>query len=262
MIAIPSGVTKEKALDILARMYGDNLHPDGTGECYVKDGKFVLNKYKHSLLKVVKKGKMFLDHLPHSSWTIVHLRKISVGHHCKENAQPFVSLNNRLSLCHNGTVFSTRLLSLYLGTCIGFEATSDSAAICELASRIGMQDLANELEWGGCFFGLTLDNVLQVVKVSGQLGLSLQPDKSCIIASEFDSEIHKSIELPRGYYRFDKDGKFLRHTQKPFFWNGYIEKPKEEPKPIKYENWDGVQYIQKGNESFSKMAKQVEIEYL
>ena len=148
LLFLPKGVTKPQALEILKKMYGDNEHADGTGEAYVDDaGKFVVNKYKHSLKKVLKKNKIFLDHLPHKSWTVVHLRKMSIGHVSQANAQPFKSLNERICVAHNGTLNNTYLLSMYLQTILGYGATSDSAAATELISRIGLRNFNDTMEY-------------------------------------------------------------------------------------------------------------------
>lgn len=219
IIAIPPNTTKKAALEIIADMYGDNEH--GTGEVYLSEGKFVLNKYGQSFSKVVKKGKVFLNHLPHNGWTLAHIRKVSVGAQCKENAHPFISLDGQMALAHNGTLPQTDLLSLYLQTINGFVSNTDSAASCELISRIGVKDFTEFVNWGGVFAVLNLDGSLEISKISGELALHLRDDKTCLIASEFDADKYKNIELLRGYFKFNANGTYSKHKAKEFVWNGY-----------------------------------------
>jgi len=151
---------------------------------------------------------------------------------------------------HNGTVNSTGLLSMYLQTIPGYRANSDSAAICEVASKVGMKELTDYLEWGGVFVSLNLDGTLEIAKVSGQLALHLNEDKTCIIASEFNDEQYKNIELPRGWFKFKADGTFHKHKVKEFFWQGYQE--------VKtYKSWNGVHYQSPATTNFNKGLEHV-----
>lgn len=237
LLFLPSGITKDEALPILKKMYGDNEHADGTGEAYVgSDGKFVVNKYGGSLKKVLKKGKTFLDHLPlENGWTVVHLRKASIGYVSQDNAQPFESLNRKICLAHNGTVYGTNLLSMYLQNLIGYKGSSDSAAICELTSAIGARNLTDTLDYGGVFGILNLDGSLEISKVSGTLQCHILPNKKCILASEFDEKKYKNTELARGYYKFNPNGEIRHYVIKKFYWGGY---PKEEKTKV----WNDVHY--------------------
>jgi predicted glutamine amidotransferase len=233
---INSGVTKKEALEILANQYGENK--DGVGEVYLKDGKFVVNKYAQSLEKVVKKGREFLSHLPHPGWTLIHIRRASCGIISKENAHPFVSMNGKIALIHNGTLNYSGLLRMYLSTIPGYVSDTDSAAATEIISRVGSKDFTERVNWGGVFCNLNLDGTLEVSKISGQLAAHMREDKSFILSSELNDDKYKNIELTHGYFKFDKDGKYLTHKVKPFEWNGY----KKEEKVIAYEDWRGVHY--------------------
>ncbi len=234
ILILNPGATRKQALDILGNMLGDNK--DGTGECYVKDGKFVLNKYVQPLDKVIKKGKVFLDHLPHNGFTIIHIRRASVGLVEKSNSQPFVSLNKEIAAIHNGTCYGTGLLSLYLSTCLGYEGDSDSRAITEILSRVGVRNFAEYQDFGGTFAVLNLDGSIEIAKLSRELSLHYTEDGSCIISSEFDESKYKSIELANGYYKFDAQGRYVTHKVKGFRWSGY------EKTVVSAQGWNGVHY--------------------
>ncbi len=235
LLFLPPNIERKEALNILIRMYGYHEHEHGTGESYIdKNGKFVINKYGARLEAVIKKKKVFLDHLPHNGWTICHLRKISVGHQCRENAQPFLSLDGSIALMHNGTISGTNLLSIYLQTCLGYEGTSDSRAITEVVSRIGAKNLVDELNWGGVLGVLNADGTLEVAKISGQLAAHVLPNGAFLMASEFNDEKYKNTELNNGYFKFNKTGQLINHQPKDFHWGGYEK--------VTYTNFAGVHY--------------------
>ncbi len=240
ILALPPMSTRKEAIAILANMLGDNN--DGTGEVYInKSGQFVVNKYPEPLAKVIKKGKTFLSHLPHAGWTLVHVRKASVGYINKENTHPFVALNGSMAMVHNGTLPNTRLLSMYLQTCEGYSATSDSGAATELISRFGMKDFTDWVNWGGVFISLNIDGSLEIGKVSGQLALHIKADKTILLASELDDKRYKSLELPNGWFKYSAEGKYVKHKVKQFEWEGY-----EPETTTVYENLGGVHFQGEG----------------
>ena len=235
----PPGFKRNDALDILVQMYGNDEHEHGVGEAYVKNGEIIVNKYGLSLKKIIKKNKPFLNHLPYSDgWTIAHLRKQSIGEISKDNAHPHLSMDKKVAVVHNGTIGGTGLLSIYLQTCLGYKGSSDSAAITEVISRIGVKSLAEILNWGGVIGALNVDGSLKIAKVSGQLSLHLLENKTLLMASELNDDKYKNIELTNGYFHLDRFGKYVSHVVKKFEWNGY---KKEEP-VIAYEDWRGVHY--------------------
>jgi len=231
----PPNTSRKAAIDILANMYGEN--EDGTGEVYLKDGKFVINKYAQSLEKVLKKGKVFLNHFPHNGWTAVHIRKASCGQVSKENAHPFISIDGSTACVHNGTLPNTRLLSIYLQSRVGYVSNTDSAAATELIAAWGMKQFTDFIDWGGVFGALNLDGSLEIGKISGQLGLHYNEDKTCLISSEFDDTKYKNIEMSRGWFKFDAAGHYVSHKIKSFEWSGYKKVVSQAA------NWqDGIHY--------------------
>jgi predicted glutamine amidotransferase len=223
LLFIPGKIKREDAVNILKNMYGNDEHSDGTGEVYVKDGKFVVNKYAESLKKVLKKGKPFLSHLQnHDGWTCVHIRRQSVGRISATNAHPFVSMNGQVAVCHNGTI-KTDLLSMYLQSFPNFESTTDSACAAEVLSRVSVEFFTDVIDWGGVFGVLNLDGSLEIAKISGELALHLLPDKRCLLASELEEEKYKNIELTRGYFKFNPDGTFNKFTPKKFTFNQHSD---------------------------------------
>ena len=211
---LPPGTNRKEAFSILGEMLGDNL--DGTGEVFVRDGKFVVNKYQQSLEKVVRKGRPFLNHLPHNGFTLVHVRKASCGHICKENSHPFISLDGSIAVVHNGTLRGVKLLRSYLRNIPGYVSDTDSAVATELIASLGMKEFVSEIEWGGVFAALHLDGRVEIGKVSGQLAINRRNDGTFLLASELDSKKYKQIECINGYLLFNPDGTFEKSQVKKF----------------------------------------------
>src|ERR1700679_2790186 len=121
ILIIPSGMGKKESIEILNNMLGKNL--DGVGFSYVKDGKFVTHKYPRSLNRVIKKKRIFLDHLPHTGPTICHIRAISTGLKVLEDTHPFIIGNGKKQFClmHNGTFSEFGLVKLALSKTVEFQ---------------------------------------------------------------------------------------------------------------------------------------------
>ena len=101
LAAFPPMFPRRKALEILANFYAGN--EDGTGSVYVKDGKFVVNKWRYRLETVIKRKFPLLDHMPYDGWTLAHLRAASHGKIRKVNTHPFI--RGDWAVVHNG-IFS------------------------------------------------------------------------------------------------------------------------------------------------------------
>jgi len=214
-----NSIKRSEAISILENMLGANTH--GCGEAYIKDGKFVVNKYALSLTNVLKRGKPFLNHLGgHQGYTLVHLRAVSVGVICRDNSHPFVSMNGRICLVHNGTWKQHRPLNMYLQTCLGYKSTTDTAAATELISRIGGEDFTESFDDAGVFCFLNQKGELHISKTSGQLAITRREDKSILIASELDDDKYKNQEFARGYYKFDLNAKVIKYKPKEYHWQG------------------------------------------
>lgn len=218
IICIPSGTTRKLAVEIIQNFAGDKItgHHDGCGEVHAQNGQFVVNKYAQSVLKVLKKDKPFLNNMEErTGWTLVHLRRASVGNVCKENSHPHISLNGEIALVHNGTM-NVGLFGVYMQTIEGFNSNTDSAVLGELISRIGMPNFVQCIDFGGVFAALQRDGSLEIGKVSGDLSMHLNTkDRTCLMASEFPADI-KNIELKRGFFKFSPTGHYIRHVTKEF----------------------------------------------
>ena len=95
--------------------------------------------------------------------------------------------------------------------------------------------------WVWVFCALNIDGSLEIGKVSGQLALHIRADKTILLASELNDKSYKNIELPNGWFKYSKEGKYVKHKVKQFEWTGY-----EEPTTITYENWGGVHFQGEG----------------
>lgn len=239
----PGGTSRKEALAVLDNMVGTNL--DGTGEAYIEDGKFIVNKYGYSLYKVLRKGKPFLNNLQsRKGITICHLRAKSIGQVSKENAHPYISLNGRIASMHNGTVprSEIRLLLAYLQSCEGFNSSTDSSAAGEVISRISMKNFIDIVDFCGVFVSLNINGSLDIGKTNGDLALHLKEDGTCLIASELDDDKYKkTIEMSRGWFKFDNNLRYITHKTKSYSWQGggeyadwYSRGEEDESRPFKH----------------------------
>lgn len=207
LMAIPPQATKKEALSILKNMLGGNT--DGTGFAYVKDGKFVLNKWKVSSDKVVRRRYDFLNHLPHDGWTIVHQRAASHGHVCKANAHPFI-IDDKWAFCHNGVWLDYGLPKVIFQKDYKFSSDTDSEVAGKLFSFLGPIKFHNVMEDSGVYLALNLQGELYVSKTSGQLEYNVNKDGTILLSSDLDYEVYEDAEIaPRGLYKFGSNGKLI-----------------------------------------------------
>lgn len=223
MMALPPGITKNEALDILLSMEGCNK--DGTGVGFVRNGDFVLRKSIRTASYLAKKNPAFLDHLPHPGWTIVHIRAASVsGIIANVNVHPFIAGNN--CVCHNGTWHDHKIARLALSKQVTFHGWTDSETAAHLINTIGIKKFTAEINHAGVFLVLKRNGELYVIKTSGDLEMHRKPDGRILIASELEFPKYKSSYGVEGYYHFGADGKLINNWIKPSrfsskSWNHY-----------------------------------------
>jgi len=200
-------------------MLGANT--DGVGYCYVDKGEFIIKKYPYSLEKVLKNkktNKEFLSHLPFDGITVVHIRSSSVGHELrKSNTHPFLIEDGKKSfaIAHNGTYHEYGGAKLALGNTVKFFGNTDSEVCGQLIRIAGVRKFTDEVDGAGVFMVLNKLGELTVIKTSGELSLVRKKGGRMLLASELDfTKYPRQLEALLGYYRFDKNLRYVSHRQK------------------------------------------------
>ena len=208
--AFPPQFPRNKALEILENFEGNNT--DGTGSAYLKNGRFILEKWAKPFSKIVRKNR-FLGHMPYNDgWTIVHLRAASHGKNTMENTHPFVV--GPWAFIHNGIWPEYRIVKLALSTQASFRGETDSEVAANLWNIVGPEKFSDGIEFGGVFMGLNLDGKLWVVKTSGDLKIKALRDEQILLASELEyGRYENTVEAYKGWYLFDKNGRYVKHKQ-------------------------------------------------
>jgi predicted glutamine amidotransferase len=210
LAAFPPNFPRMEAIELLMNFEDQNT--DGTGSVYVKDGKFIVNKWAKSLTKVLTK-EAFLTHMPYPGWTVAHLRAASHGANLKVNTHPFTM--GRWAVVHNGVWSEYNIAKLALSKFVEFEGDTDSEVAAHLINIVGPKKVAEEIDFGGVFLALNIDGSLWSIKTSGDLEMAvLKKGERVLIASEFDDDKYKeTYEALNGWYHFDKDGKYMKHKK-------------------------------------------------
>lgn len=218
LAAFPPGFKRNDALDILANFEGCNT--DGTGSSYVKDGKFVVDKWPTAFNKVIK-SKPFLAHMPYNGWTVAHLRAASHGDNVKQNTHPFNV--GPWSFIHNGIWTEHNLVRLALSKQVQMEGETDSEVAAHLWNIIGPKKFAEAIDFSGVFMGLHKTGELWVVKTSGDLEIKALSKEQVVMASEFDKQKYEdTVEALFGWYHFAPDGTYIKHKETRESWSrGY-----------------------------------------
>ncbi|MEK6884106.1 MAG: class II glutamine amidotransferase [Nanoarchaeota archaeon] len=211
------GFDREEAINILLNMEGKH-NVDGTGLAYIKDKKFVIEKYSYSLSRVLRKNKNFLSHMPYNeSGIIVHLRAASQGGNKITNTHPFQKGN--WAVCHNGVWGESEIVRLALSNFVKFEGETDSEVAAFLIDQIGPKRFSEEIEFAGVFLALHISGELNVIKTSGQLEFNYLQNKRVLISSELEYEKYPDSKIAlQGWYVFDKNGRFVKHKSPKMFY--------------------------------------------
>ena len=216
--AFPPNFPRIQALEILANF--ENRNTDGTGSAYVKDGRFVVDKWAKPFSTVVK-NKPFLGHMPYNGWTLAHLRAASHGDNAKENTHPFII--GPWAFIHNGIWSEYNLVKLALSRQVKFEGDTDSEVAGHLWNIIGPKKFAENVDFGGVFMGLKANGELWVAKTSGDLEIKALRGERVLLASEFDKQKYDNVvEALHGWYHFNDEGKYVAHKEDKEAWSsGY-----------------------------------------
>lgn len=216
----PPGFSRNEALKILLEMEKNNK--DGVGNCYIKDGEFVVEKYPFSLTGVLEEGIPFLSHMPCNSHTLVHLRNATHGGNFIKNCHPFITKN--YALIHNGVWHEHDLARAFLEKLnIEMNGETDSQVAAETIEFLGPKKFSEIIDYGGVFIVLHKSGELYVIKSSGQLELFYSKNKRVLISSELSyKDYPKSLVAMNGLYKFNKNGKFISHKpSQTFITNQY-----------------------------------------
>jgi predicted glutamine amidotransferase len=254
MIAIPGGMSRNEAIDILLNMMKQNVH--GTGCGWVdSNGKFQIQKYPLPLTTVLKRKVKFLDHLPHTSWTIVHMRLASCGSVEYKNCHPF-NINDKMIGCHNGCFSPWRIPKMLIEKFEDFSSTTDTEVALRMINLLGYQQCLNEFNNDGCFFCLTKHGVLNVLKTSNDLqivkfGESPEGKDTYVLSSELaKSKYPNRMDGKNGWYKFNPDCTFKKFEKQEFGYSFqrqidnkedttvYDVPPMESPR-LYVEDWSG-----------------------
>jgi len=217
--AFPPGFPRNEAIKILANFEDKNT--DGTGSAYVKDGKFVVDKWAKPFSYVIRR-KPFLRHMPYNDgWTIVHLRAASHGGNLKENTHPFIVKN--WAFIHNGIWSEHKLVRLAISDQVKMEGDTDSEVAAHFWNIIGPKKFAESVDFSGVFMGLHQSGQLWVAKTSGDLEIKALKHNQVLLASEFNHEKYEGcVEAFHGWYQFDKNGCYVKHKENKESWSsGY-----------------------------------------
>jgi hypothetical protein len=207
--AFPPGFSRRDALGILANF--ENKNTDGTGSAYVRDGKFIVNKWAKPFSSVIRK-KDFLSHMPYDGWTIAHLRAASHGTNLKENTHPFIV--GPWAFIHNGIWSEYKLVQLALSKQVKMDGQTDSEVAAHFWNIVGPKKFSEVVDFSGVFIGLHRNGELWAVKTSGDLEIKALKQERVLLASEFDRRKYDNcVEALRGWYHFDKQGKYIKHKE-------------------------------------------------
>jgi predicted glutamine amidotransferase len=220
--AFPPGFKRLDAIDILLDFEKQNT--DGTGFVFIRDGKFIVNKWVRSLSYLLKRGYPVLTNMPHNGWTLAHLRAASHGGNCKENTHPFI-IDNKWAVIHNGIFNEYNIAKLGLGKHIKLEGETDSEVAAHLINISGPKKFAAEIDMSGVFLALNASGGLWAIKTSGDLEFIKLKNDKIVMASTFPIGTEDTIESLPGWYYFNSNGELVKHKKKEWEWSGGITIP-------------------------------------
>ena len=181
---------------------------DGTGSVYIKDGKFVVNKWPLDLDTVLKQKLPLFDHMPYDGWTLAHVRAISHGKKSVRNTHPFVK--GEWAMAHNGIFHEYAPVKAVLQTLGKFEGETDSEVAATLWQVVGRQKFIESLDRSGVFMFLKNNGQLDVVCCTGG-DLQFQKTKyGILMASELaHDKYRRSHTVLEGSFKLSKKGNFI-----------------------------------------------------
>lgn len=202
--AFPPNFPKDKALEILEDFYIGN--EDGTGSVYVKDNKFIANRYNFSFAKVVKRGLPLLEHMPYNGWTLAHVRSASHGGNTIVNTHPFIKRD--VAMVHNGIFDQYDLVKAALSSTHKFRGQTDSEVAAVLWNRAG-RDKFRDVVRRGVYMFLNRDGRVDVVGNEGS-DLVFQNTKwGTVMASELPPSFQRKVNVLEGYFKLGRGGRMI-----------------------------------------------------
>jgi len=207
MAAFPPGFTKEEAIEILAPFASYNR--DGTGSVYLQNDKFVVNKWPIPFEDVLRKNLPLLDHMPCSSWTLVHLRAASHGANTVANTHPIIKGN--WAMTHNGIFGEYYLLKTALSKIYKFDGETDSEPLVQLFDAVGPRQFFRAIKNGGVYFFLRKTGRLYVYVTRGDLEFQETP-RGIVLASSLPSKYSERNIVRNGWIRFSGQGRIMQSS--------------------------------------------------
>ncbi len=220
------GFKRKDIIDIMLNFEGKS-NVDGTGFVYLKNGQFCIQKWGRSLSSLIKSNTPMLQDVPDDTWVLGHLRAASHGAVSYRNAHPFKF--GEYCGVHNG-IFSEYLIpKLVMQQTINFKSDTDSEVAFQILNKIGPKSFLENIESSGVFMALHKSGRLDVIKTSGDLEVFHRTNGTVLLASELDKAKYKrKYEAEEGWYRYDKNGKYVKHLlkydeeEKEAFWKKYM----------------------------------------
>jgi len=233
IVALPPNFPKKKALEIVNDFYLGN--DDGTGSVYVKDGKFVVNKWNFSFEDVVKKKLPLFDHMPYNGWTLAHVRAASHGGNTMNNTHPFVKGDT--AMVHNGIFREYAPVKAALASTHTFKGQTDSEVAHALYQVAGKEKFAGAVE-SGVFLFLNRSGRVNVIGKSGGDLVFQKTKYGVIMSSELPRTYRRMQTVMEGVFTLGKNGQIIYSNWEkdtPASWNyGYTEYAEYAPKK---QNW-------------------------
>jgi predicted glutamine amidotransferase len=197
----PPGFTKKKALKIMANFYLGN--DDGTGSVYVKDGKFIVNKWNISFEEVLKKKLPLFDHMPYNGWTLAHVRAASHGKNTINNTHPFIKGDT--AMVHNGIFQEYEPVKAALSATHTFKGQTDSEVAHALYQVAGKQKFTQAIE-SGVFMFLNRQGRVNVICKSGGDLVFQKTKQGVVMASELPDSYRRKQTVMEGVFTLGKNG--------------------------------------------------------
>lgn len=230
LAAFPPGTSKEYAHEIVGDFLGCN--DDGVGTAYLKGKSFVVNKFPYSYTQASREKKPLFDHMPHSGWTIAHVRLATHGQHTYANTHPII--RGDMAVVHNGIFSSHDLVRAALNKAVKWQGETDTEVGAYMLDQLGPQAFYKAMySSSGVWMALHRDGSLSVTKLSGDLEYMAQKDGKVFLASSFPrSSKAYPMTAVAGVYNADAEGKPIN------FSATYFERAKQSNNSSSY-HWRG-----------------------
>jgi len=195
---------KKKALEIIEDFCRGN--DDGTGSVYVKDGKFIVNKWNASFEEVVKRGLPLLDHMPFNGWTLAHVRAASHGAVTYNNTHPFVK--GDFAMVHNGIFQEYAPVRAALAVDHTFRGQTDSEVAARLWQVVGRKNFIKTVDTGVYMFLKRNGRVDVICKSGGDL-VYQNTKYGTVMASSLPLSYKRTLSILEGDLKLGKNGKII-----------------------------------------------------